>query len=127
MTLTNSASGTNDNANMVTGLNVIQSGDVTLGDGSPNTVNVTGNVTDAVLGTQVSSEAALNLGNNSYTRVTVHGNVSGQDTRRGKIAGLSVQDAGSVLEGKTGTQVEVMQDTGRADEAIGLDVQMGES
>ena len=99
MTLTNSASGTN-NANMVTGLNVIQSGDVTLGDGSPNTVNVTGNVTDAVLGTQVSSEAALNLGNNSYTRVTVHGNVSGQDTRRGKIAGLSVQDAGSVLEGK---------------------------
>ena len=125
MTLTNSASGTNDNANMVTGLNVIQSGDVTLGDGSPNTVNVTGNVTDAVLGTQVSSEAALNLGNNSYTRVTVHGNVSGQDTRRGKIAGLSVQDAGSVLEGKTGTQVEVMQDTGRADEAIGLDVQNG--
>ena len=125
VTLTNSASGTNDNANMVTGLNVIQSGDVTLGDGSPNTVNITGKVTDAVLGTPVSSEAALNLGNNSYTRVTVHGNVSGQDTRRGKIAGLSVQDAGSVLEGKTGTQVEVMQDTGRADEAIGLDAQNG--
>ena len=127
VTLTNSASGTNDNANMATGLNVIQSGDVTLGDGSPNTVNITGNVTDAVLGIQVSSEAALNLGNNSYTRVTVHGNVSGQDTRRGKIAGLSVQDAGSVLEGKAGTQVEVMQDTGRADDAIGLDAQNGGS
>lgn len=125
VTLTHSASGTNDNANMVTGLNVIQSGDVTLGDGSQNTVNITGNVTDVVLGTQVSSEAALNLGNNSYTRVTVHGNVSGQDTRRGKIAGLSVQDAGSVLEGKTGTQVEVMQDTGRADDVIGLDAQNG--
>ena len=65
VTLTNSASGTNDNANMVTGLNVIQSGDVTLGDGSPNTVNITGNVTDAVLGTQVSSEAV------SYTHLTL--------------------------------------------------------
>lgn len=125
VTLTNSASGTNDSANMVTGLNMTQSGDISLGDGNRNTVNITGSVTDAVLGTQVSSEAALNLGNNSYTRVTVHGNVSGQDNRRGKIAGLSVQDAGSVLEGKTGTQVEVMQDTGKADDAIGLDAQNG--
>ena len=53
--------------------------------------------------------------------------MSGQDTRRGKIACLSVQDAGSVLEGKAGTQVEVMQDTGRADDAIGLDAQNGGS
>lgn len=125
VTLMNSASGTNDSANMVTGLNMTQSGDISLGDGNQNTVNITGNVTDAVLGTQVSSGAALHLGSNSYTEVTVHGDVSGQGTRTGKIAGLSVQDAGSVLEGKSGTAVEVTQDTGRADEAIGLDAQNG--
>lgn len=122
VTLTNSASGTNDSANMVTGLNMTQSGDISLGDGNRNTVNITGNVTDAVLGTQVSSGAALHLGSNSYTGVTVNGDIS---TRKGKIAGLSVQDAGSVLEGKSGTEVEVTQDTGEADEAIGLDAQNG--
>lgn len=122
VTLMNSASGTNDSANMVTGLNMTQSGDISLGDGNRNTVNITGNVTDAVLGTQVSSGAVLHLGSNSYTEVTAHGDIS---TRKGKIAGLSVQDAGSVLEGKSGTEVEVTQDTGRADEAIGLDAQNG--
>lgn len=125
VTLTNSASGANDSANMVTGLNMTQSGDISLGDGSRNTVNINGNVTDAVLGTQVSSGAALHLGSHSYTEVKVHGDVSGQDTRTGKIAGLSVQDAGSVLDGKSGTEVEVTQDTGRVDEAIGLDAQNG--
>lgn len=125
VTVTNSASGTNDSANMVTGLNMTQSGDISLGDRNRNIVNITGNITDAVLGTQVSSGAVLHLGSNSYTEVTVHGDVSGQGTRTGKIAGLSVQDAGSVLEGKSGTAVEVTQDTGRADEAIGLDAQNG--
>lgn len=125
VTVTNSASGTNDSANMVTGLNMTQSGDISLGDGNRNIVNITGNITDAVLGTQVSSGAVLHLGSNSYTEVTVHGDVSGQGTRTGKIAGLSVQDAESVLEGKSGTEVEVTQDTGRADEAIGLDAQNG--
>lgn len=125
VTLTNSASGTNDSANMVTGLNMTQSGDISLGDGNRNTVNITGNVTDAVLGTQVSSGAALHLGSNSYTEVTVHGDVSGQGTRTGKIAGLSVQGAGSALEGKSGTEVKVTQDTGKVDEVIGLDAQNG--
>lgn len=125
VTLMNSASGTNDSANMVTGLNMTQSGDISLGDGNRNTVNITGNVTDAVLGTQVSSGAALHLGSNSYTEVTVHGDVSGQGTRTGKIAGLSVQDAGSALEGKSGTEVKVTQDTGEVDEVIGLDAQNG--
>lgn len=125
VTLTNSASGTNDSANMVTGLNMTQSGDISLGDGNRNTVNITGNVTDAVLGTQVSSGAALHLGSNSYTEVTVHGDVSGQGTRTGKIAGLSVQNAGSALEGKSGTEVKVTQDTGKVDEVIGLDAQNG--
>ena len=125
VTLMNSASGTNDSANMVTGLNMTQSGDISLGDGNKNTVNITGNVTDAVLGTQVSSGAALHLGSNSYTEVTVHGDVSGQGTRTGKIAGLSVQDAGSALEGKSGTAVKVTQDTGEVDEVIGLDAQNG--
>ena len=125
VTLMNSASGTNDSANMVTGLNMTQSGDISLVDGNRNTVNITGNVTDAVLGTQVSSGAALHLGSNSYTEVTVHGDVSGQGTRTGKIAGLSVQDAGSALEGKSGTEVKVTQDTGEVDEVIGLDAQNG--
>lgn len=125
VTLTNSASGTNDSANMVTRLNMTQSGDISLGDGNRNTVNITGNVTDAVLGTQVSSGAALHLGSNSYTEVTVHGDVSGQGTRTGKIAGLSVQNAGSALEGKSGTEVKVTQDTGKVDEVIGLDAQNG--
>ncbi len=125
VTLTNSASGTNDSANMVTGLNMTQSGDISLGDGNRNTVNITGNVTDAVLGTQVSSGAALHLGSNSYTEVTVHGDVSGQGIRTGKIAGLSVQDAGSALEGKSGTEVKVTQDTGKVYEVIGLDAQNG--
>lgn len=125
VTLMNSASETNDSANMVTGLNMTQSGDISLGDGNRNTVNITGNVTDAVLGTQVSSGAALHLGSNSYTEVTVHGDVSGQGTRTGKIAGLSVQDAGSALEGKSGTEVKVTQDTGEVDEVIGLDAQNG--
>lgn len=125
VTLMNSASGTNDSANMVTGLNMTQSGDISLGDENRNTVNITGNVTDAVLGTQVSSGAALHLGSNSYTEVTVHGDVSGQGTRTGKIAGLSVQDAGSALEGKSGTEVKVTQDTGEVDEVIGLDAQNG--
>lgn len=125
VTLMNSASGTNDSANMVTGLNMTQSGDISLGDGNRNIVNITGNITDAVLGTQVSSGAALHLGSNSFTEVTVHGDVSGQGTRTGKIAGLSVQDAGSALEGKSGTEVKVTQDTGEVDEVIGLDAQNG--